>query len=76
MFGRVIHPEPGRKLKGIVSVPVRGKIFCIHKYRYVGDHIEDCGYEGEVIRHYRCDKCGRMVYVFGPTDILTMMPKF
>ena len=70
MFDNVEYPYPGRRLQGIVSAPVRGRFLCTHRYNQTGSH-EDIIENGGLaisIRHYKCRKCGRVTFVFGPTD--------
>jgi len=68
MRSNVAYPAPGRRLKHVVSVPVRGRLFCMHLYRQISWHEESDGCTRFSIRHYRCDKCGRTVHVYGPGD--------
>ena len=73
LLRNVISPCPGRRLKGIVSVPEKGRFLCRHKYSLVGSHKEDFNDGTEPpqadIRHYACLKCHRLVHVYGPTDM-------
>ena len=69
----VKYPYPNRRLKGIVFVQARGRLLCLHEYEKTGFHEEITTYPDKEpirtsIRHYRCAKCGRVVFVSGRTD--------
>lgn len=68
-WNRVDWPCPGRRLRGVVSVAVPGRMFCRHLYRQCGFHTEAVG-RGETIlvKEYTCVKCGRTVHVLGSVD--------
>ena len=53
-WNRVDWPCPGRRLRGVVSVAVRG--------RRLGKG------ETNLVKEYTCVKCGRTVHVLGSVD--------
>ena len=69
----VRYPYPNRRLKGVLSVQAKGKLFCLHGYEKTGFHEATvlCRDKEPVrtsIRHYKCVKCGRVVFVSGRMD--------
>lgn len=65
-------PYPGRRLKGIEQVDLPGKKLCPHRYKQIAFHEAFRNHERISIRHYRCSKCSRTVYVNGPVDDISI----